>query len=71
MIFGTHELIDRYRLARYVVWTKNWLGPNRPWVECSMTGYPAGRPTWLTVWLLIIADNICHICINGLALKYL
>src|SRR5439155_26517756 len=44
VIFVTHELIDRYRLARYVVWAKNWLGPNRPWSECSATGYPADRP---------------------------
>ncbi len=71
VIFATHELIDRYRLARYLVWAKNWLGPNRPWSECSATGYPADRPAWLAVWLLIIADNICHIAINGAALRWL
>lgn len=71
MIFGTHALIDRYRIARYVVWAKNWLGPNRPWGECSATGYPKDRPDWLTVWLLIAADNIIHVVINGLALRYL
>lgn len=27
VIFLTHFLIDRYRLARYVVWAKNWLAP--------------------------------------------
>lgn len=70
IIFITHELIDRYRLARYLVWVKNWLGPNKPWNECSDTGYPKERPAWLTVWLLIIADNILHISINGFALKY-
>lgn len=70
VIFVTHELIDRYRLARYIVWAKNWLGPNRPWSECVATGYPADRPDWLTVWLLIIADNILHIGINALALRY-
>ncbi len=71
VILLTHYFIDRYRLARYVVWAKNWLGPNRPWSECSVTGYPAGRPDWLCVWLLIFADNICHIAINGFALRYL
>lgn len=71
VIFVTHFFIDRYRLARYVVWVKNWLGPNRPWSECVGTGYPRGRPDWLVVWLLIFADNILHICINGLALRYL
>jgi hypothetical protein len=30
-IFFSHFLIDRYRLARYVVWAKNWMGPSRPW----------------------------------------
>lgn len=71
VIFGTHFLIDRYRLARYIVWAKNWLGPNRPWAECSGTGYPADRPAWLAVWLLIIADNVLHVLINGAALRYL
>lgn len=71
VIIGTHFLIDRYRLARYVVWAKNWLGPNKPWSECVATGYPSDRPAWLTVWLLIIADNVLHVMINGLALSYL
>lgn len=71
VIVGTHFVIDRFRLARYVVWAKNWLGPNRPWSECVATGYPADRPAWLTVWLLIIADNVLHVMINGLALYYL
>lgn len=71
VILGTHFLIDRFRLARYVVWAKNWLGPNRPWSECVATGYPADRPAWLAVWLLIIADNVLHVIINGLALRYL
>ena len=71
VIVGTHFVIDRWRLARYVVWVKNWLGPNRPWSECAATGYPPDRPAWLTVWLLIIADNILHVLCNGLALAYL
>lgn len=71
VILGTHFVIDRWRLARYVVWIKNWLGPNKPWAECIATGYPADRPAWLTVWLLIIADNTMHVLCNGLALYYL
>lgn len=94
VIVGTHFVIDRWRLARFVVWAKNWLGGrqrldeqvklpelgiemtpryavNLPWSECKATGYPPSRPVWLTVWLLIIADNIMHVTINGLALKYL
>jgi hypothetical protein len=29
VIFGTHYLIDRYGLARYVIWVKNFLAPKR------------------------------------------
>lgn len=74
VIIVTHFLIDRYRLARYVVWLKNCLcPPNRrwPWFECKTTGYPPGTPPFLAVWLLIIADNILHVLCNGLALAYL
>lgn len=31
VIFVTHFLIDRFRLARYVVWAKNFLGPKCTW----------------------------------------
>lgn len=31
VIFQSHFVIDRFRLARYVVWAKNWLGPKIPW----------------------------------------
>jgi hypothetical protein len=72
VILFTHFVIDRYRLARYVVWAKNWLGiGNRPWSECTSTGYPPGRPDWLCVWLLIIADNTMHLVINYSALRWL
>ena len=86
VILWTHFLIDRYRLARYLVWAKNFLAPrwmsvpfdrpgtmerNRPWRDCAATGYPADRPAWLAVWLMIFADNILHVVINGVALRYL
>ncbi len=116
VIFGTHFLIDRYRLARYVVWAKNSLAPKTWWKRvadlwspmpkqdamiwrqmklhqlpdeelepiqslvyartlpfsvCAGTGYPPSTPVWLSVWLLIIADNILHVAINGAALRYL
>lgn len=119
-IFVTHFFIDRYRLARYVVWAKNFMGPLswwkqskdgawsgssnqvaamwRTWIDtslpmepppdlagiltmvrarvlpfsvCSATGYPPDRSAWLAVWLLIFADNILHIAINGAALRFL
>lgn len=88
VIWLSHALIDRYRVARFVVYAKNFLAPKTewyrvnpydeklatwwyPWAECSGTGYHQSRPAWLTVWLLIIADNTMHIIINGLALRFL
>jgi hypothetical protein len=75
VIIGTHAVIDRYRLARYVVWAKNLVAPKAyrtpPWRECTKTGYPADRDSWLVFWLMIIADNLIHILINFLAVKYL
>lgn len=65
VICGTHFLIDRFRLARFVVWLKNG-----PWLPLTNTGYQDGVPAWLSVWLLIIADNIIHVVINALAIWY-
>lgn len=90
VIVGTHFVIDRWRLARYLCWFKNNFAPwgftnpregdearsfrclhNRPFAECAATGYSPDLPIWLTAWLLIIVDNIMHVVINALALKYL
>lgn len=97
VIVGTHFVIDRWRLARFVVWAKNHFAPRRPlvghidtgpngrdrivswhglarhypWRESNETGYSNDGPKWLTFWLLIIADNIMHVAINGLALRCL
>lgn len=74
VIFWTHFFIDRYRLARYVCFAKNYLGPRsywHPWAYCSGTGYHQDRPAWLAVWLMIAADNTLHLAINHLALKFL
>ncbi len=71
VILITHFFIDRYRLARFMVMAKNWLGSPHAESFNTSTGYPASSPAWLAVWLLIIADNILHIVINGLALRFL
>lgn len=63
LIVGTHFAIDRWRLARFVVWAKNGCRG-----EVTATGYPADTPPWLAVWLLIITDNTLHLLCNGLAL---
>ena len=99
IIITTHFMIDRWRLAKYVCYAKNFIAPRssitekafstpnhpnqigfhkdavaelwwKPWSECKMTGYHDSRPFWMTVWLLIIADNTIHILCNGIALKY-
>jgi hypothetical protein len=71
IIGGTHFIIDRWHLARYVAWAKNrpWPGSS-PWSECRETGFHPDTPTWPAGWLVIIVDNIMHIVINGLALHY-
>jgi hypothetical protein len=74
VIVVTHAVIDHYRLARHVVWAKNFLAPRawwHPWSECSATGYHKDRPPWMTVWLMIIADNAMHLIINVAAVHYL
>lgn len=78
VILVTHFLIDRYRLARFVVWFKNsilspWWGLEQSddWVDCRSTGYPKDVPAWMSVWLLIAADNTLHLAINYSALRWL
>lgn len=76
VICGTHFLIDRYRLARYVVWLKNgpfrWSDEEGEWCvkHLTATGYQDDVPAWLSVWLLIIVDNTLHMICNGLAIHY-
>lgn len=72
VILGTHFLIDRYRLARFFVFAKNWT-TNRSlkWADCSGTGYHKDDPAWLAVWLLIVADNTIHLVINYSALTWM
>jgi len=69
VIAATHFIIDRWRLARFVVYAKNF--PWEKWEDCIDTGYYKSRPAWMAVWLLIIADNILHVAINGLAIRHL
>lgn len=101
VILITHFFIDRYRLARVVVYGKNiilglWIKrgvlpvPKSPspefdavvqehyhdtprwmWSNCESTGYPKEVPAWLSVWLLIAADNTLHLAINYCAIRWL
>jgi len=70
----THLVIDRFRLARFVCFAKNYLAPPSQWPaweRCKVTGYDSDRPPWLAVWLLIIADNTMHLLCNYAALRWL
>jgi len=72
VIGGTHFLIDRFRLARYLTWIRNLPWPQSPtWAECSETGFPPSVPRHLSAWLLIIVDNTMHILINAAAITYI
>jgi hypothetical protein len=66
IIFVTHYLIDRYGLARYVVWVKNWpfivrdvvletpAGIDLPWVDIELKPITAtGYPDHVPPFLAI------------------
>lgn len=71
IIAVTHMVIDRYRLIKYLLWFKNQIGPRvfrYSFADADGTGYHKGHPpVWMSVWLMIIADNTVHLIINGLA----
>lgn len=74
VIMATHFAIDRWRLARFACFLKNHLSPPSAWpswTQSRRTGYAEGHPEWLVGWLLIIVDNLLHVCINALAIWYL
>ena len=81
VILMSHFAIDRYALARYLVFAKNYLlsptqswkvlGVRMAWQMCRKTGYPREEPAWLFVWLFIVADNTMHLAINYAALRWL
>lgn len=72
VIAGTHVLIDRYRLARYLVWLRNQIAPKAARYRLTTAhGGPKEQPDWLAYWLLFIADNVAHIIINLAAVWWL
>lgn len=74
VIGGTHIIIDRFRLARHLMWFKNQLAPKAYRPDRSAlrtTGYPESTPAWMSTWLMIVADNSVHIAINVLAIIFL
>ena len=68
----THIFIDRFRIARYIIFMRNkitnWA---LKWEDCNITGSHKSLPDWLAVWLMIICDNTLHLTINYLSLRFL
>lgn len=60
VIFTTHFIIDKFRLAKYIIMLRDW-----NWNGKEL------QPPFLSVWLLIIADNTLHVTINHFSIKYL
>lgn len=75
IIGGTHAVIDRYRLAKNLIWFVNQFGPqgtSYPWsVAKQNAGYDAGKPAWMATWLMIIVDNTIHLLINTAAIVFI
>lgn len=72
VVLLSHFLIDRFSLAKYVVYAKNRItDPALSWKDASGTGYHKDVPAWLSVWLLIAADNTIHLACNFMALRYM
>lgn len=71
----THVVIDRFRLARYVIWFSNQLGPKAYRYSLAEAkthfGYSKNKPPFIAVWLLFIVDNTLHLIINILSAVYL
>jgi hypothetical protein len=72
IIGGTHYVIDRYRLAKHLVWLRNQAAPTAsryPRGKANPFGGHPDQPDWLAGWLLFLADNAVHIAINEWALR--
>jgi hypothetical protein len=63
VIFSTHFLIDKFRLAKYLQMVRNGYFKGN--------GTPESAPLWLSTWLMFITDNILHVTINFIAISYL
>lgn len=87
VIFITHFIIDRTKIIDYLLAIKNGVYKDIPCTDMTTNpptpkgtfrdydisnfGFSLDRPFALSIWLYIAADNICHITINYLALRYL
>lgn len=69
VIFGTHAVIDRYRLAaRWVAFYGTGTRAAGLWSRFNVSTEPV--PAFLAVWLTIIVDQTFHLCINQWVLAW-
>ena len=75
----THAIIDHTDIVCKLNRIKNWDFKENKLVD-SICGFPtvtsfkdgySNRPIFIRVWLIIIQDNILHLIINYLSIKYL
>jgi hypothetical protein len=65
VIFVSHFIIDRWNIVPWFIAVKNGT------FHIKNCGFPADTPSWLSVWLMIIIDNIIHVSCNMAALEFL
>lgn len=73
-IMITHFLIDHYKLPRYAVWIKNFIGPSGyPLKNMKDNGFNKECPTpeHIQSLIFIIMDNTLHILCNGVAIGFI
>lgn len=75
VIYLTHFAIDRTHIVEYALAIKNNVRKHIGWgktkYDIKNFGFGENRPIYITIWLYIITDNLCHIICNYFALKYL
>ncbi len=62
ILFISHFFIDRYRLAVYWIKLVNW-----NWSSTNF-GYDNQKPPFLSIWLMIIIDNVFHVLFNSVSI---
>jgi hypothetical protein len=65
LIAITHFFIDKYRLAVYWIKLVNW-----NW-KSTNNGFPNKTPAFMSIWLMIIIDNVFHLLINYTILSFI
>lgn len=65
VILISHFILDRTHIVEWYLAARNGVD------NIDNFGFSKERPFAITIWLMIITDNIFHLMINFIALKYL